>query len=103
MPGPVTRRGIVALAAVATAATLTVLCATVPAVRAVAWSPTWGNNLAALEWGAAGAFVGYLGRDHIGRKAAAWWAKHHGPHAIAQHREALRQHEEARKQEGNPQ
>jgi hypothetical protein len=40
-----------------------------------------------------GSLAGYLGRDHIGRKLAAWWAKHHGPHAIEQHKQALREHE----------
>lgn len=63
---------------------------------AVLWGATWGNNVAWLESLAAGAAAVWLFRDHIGRQLAAWWAKHHGPHAVAQYREALRQHEEGR-------
>lgn len=98
----VTSRRAVAVAVAVALVVLVVLCATVPAVRAVVWGATWGNNMAAIEWGTGCSIAGFLARDHIGRKGAAWWAKHHAEHAIAQHREALRQHEEAKKQEGNP-
>lgn len=64
------------------------------AVWAVIWGATWGNNMAAIEWGTVMGALGWAGRDHIGRRAAAWWAKHHGPHAIEQHKQALREHEE---------
>lgn len=63
----------------------------------VLWGTTWGNNMAQLEWTLLLAVLGWLGRDHIGRHLAAWWAKHHGPHAIAQHKQALREHEEEAK------
>lgn len=70
----------------------------------VIWDATWGNNMAAIEWTVALAVAGYLGRHHIGRVLAAWWAFHHGPHAIAQQREALRQHEaeKAAREDGTP-
>lgn len=70
---------------------------------AIAWLSTWGNNMAWLESLAVTGAVLFAKRDAVGRHAAAWWALHHGPHAIAQHREALRQHEEAKKREdGQP-
>lgn len=69
---------------------------------AVLWLATWGNNTAWLESLIVIGLVTFIKRDAIGRHATAWWARHHAPHAIAQHREALRQHEEAKKQEGNP-
>lgn len=59
---------------------------------AILWGATWGNNAAWLESLAATGLVVWGFRDHIGRHLAAWWARHHGPHAVAQHREALRQH-----------
>lgn len=65
-------------------------------IWAVIWGATWGNNMAAVEWGAITVAAGWLGRDHIGRRLAAWWAKHHGPHAIEQHKQALKEHEEAK-------
>jgi hypothetical protein len=56
---------------------------------------TWGaGGNVVVDVG--GTVLAFIARDHIGRKLAAWWAKHHGPHAIAQQREALRQHEEAK-------
>lgn len=75
-------------------------------VYAITWLATWGNNMAWLESLAAAGLVAWVTHktgllpkltDHVGRTLAAWWAKHHGPHAIAQQREALRQHEEAKK------
>lgn len=59
----------------------------------VLWVATWGNNTAALEWAVAGVAIAYLKRDTIGRHLAAWWAKHHGPHEVEHHLEALRLHE----------
>jgi hypothetical protein len=53
---------------------------------------TWGagGNLAAwVMCGGLGFLGAYLLRERIGPPLAAWWARHHGPHAIAQHREAL--------------
>lgn len=64
---------------------------------------TWGTGGNLVAWvicGVIGAVTTYLLRHVIGKRLAAWWAKHHGPHAIAQHREALRLHEEAKKREG---
>jgi hypothetical protein len=55
------------------------------AVRAVLWDATWGNNMAALEWGCATGSVLWIWRDHIGRRAARWWARHYAPHAARQH------------------
>ena len=63
---------------------------------AVLWLATWGNNTAWLESLLVMGAVAFWKRDRIGRQTAAWWAKHHGPHAIEHHREALRQHEEAK-------
>jgi hypothetical protein len=70
--------------------------------RAVVWGATWGNNLAWLESLAAAALVAFWRRDQIGHHAAAWWDKHHGPHAVKRQRQALAEHEEAKGQE-NPQ
>lgn len=64
---------------------------------------TWGTGGNMVAWvicGLMGGLATYLLRHEIGKHLAAWWAKHHGPHAIAQHREALRQHEEAKKAGG---
>jgi hypothetical protein len=65
---------------------------------------TWGagGNLAAAPiLAAVSLLAAYLGRHKIGRTLAAWWALHHGPHAIAQHREALRQHEASRRRDSS--
>lgn len=67
---------------------------------AVLWGATWGNNMAAVEWTAILGVGGYLGRNHIGRRLAAWWAFHHGPHAIEQHKQALEEHEAAKREDG---
>ena len=61
---------------------------------------TWSNAIEQVAAAVLVALHGWVARDHIGAKAAAWWAKHHGPHAISQHREALRQHEAAKGGEG---
>lgn len=60
------------------------------------WGVTWGNNLAQLEWWALAGALGWLGRDRIGRKAAAWWDKHHGPHAVKRQKQAIAKHEAER-------
>lgn len=57
---------------------------------AILWGATWGNNTAWLESLIVGGLAVWVFRDHIGKRLAAWWAKHHGPHAINQHLEALR-------------
>lgn len=64
---------------------------------AILWGATWGNNTAWLESLIVGGVAVWAFRDHIGKHLAAWWAKHHGPHAIAQHREAMCQHEKEKK------
>lgn len=70
---------------------------------AVLWGATWANNLAWLESLAATGLVLWVKRDAIGKRAAAWWNRHHREHAIELHLEALRRHEEAkRQQEGSP-
>lgn len=61
------------------------------------WDQTLGNNLAWLESLITAAFTVWFFRDHIGKHLAAWWNKHHAPHAIEQHLAALRQHEEEKK------
>lgn len=66
----------------------------------ILWGATWGNNMAWVESLAATAVITYIFKDFIGRHLARWWAKHHGPHAIAQYREALRQHEAEKQKEG---
>lgn len=58
------------------------------AVWGVVWGATWGNNMAALEWGCATGALVWLGREHIGRKLAGWWARHYREHAIEHHRSA---------------
>jgi hypothetical protein len=59
---------------------------------AVMWEATWGNNMASLEWLIIVGGIAWLKRDHLGTVLAAWWAKHHGPHAIAQYKQALDEH-----------
>lgn len=63
---------------------------------AILWGATWGNNTAWLESLIVGGVTVWAFRDHIGKHLAAWWAKHHGPHAINQQLEALRQHEQGK-------
>lgn len=58
---------------------------------------TWGagGNLAAAPiLAVVSGAVAFLLRHRIGRRLAAWWAVHHGPHAIEQHKQALREHAE---------
>lgn len=55
---------------------------------------TWSNMIASFEWAIVAFTCIWLFRDHIGRHLAKWWHKHHGPHAVEQHLEALRRHEE---------
>jgi hypothetical protein len=59
---------------------------------------TWSNAIEQAEGALVIVLGGWVGRDHVGRKLAAWWAKHHGPHAIAQHKQALREHEADKQQ-----
>jgi hypothetical protein len=78
----------------------------------VLWDATWGNNVAAIEWAAALAVLGLLGRRRIGRglaasaeaigpHVAAWWARHHGPYAVEHHKQALREHAAERRERGD--
>ena len=63
---------------------------------------TWGAGGNIVAWvlcGILGAGGMWLLRHRIGKTLAAWWAKHHHDHAVAQHLEALRQHEEAKNRE----
>ena len=62
----------------------------------ILWEATWGNNMAAVEWGMVMAVPGFLLRHHIGRRVAAWWDRHHGPLAEQRHLNALRRHEEGK-------
>ena len=64
---------------------------------AVLWLATWGNNMAWLESLVLTGLAVWLGRDHVGRKLAAWWDLHHGEHAVKRHRQALREHEESKR------
>jgi hypothetical protein len=61
--------------------------------RMIFWDSTWGNNVAWLESLAVAALGGFLFRDTIGRKLAAWWDKHHGPHVVRRHKQAMREYE----------
>ena len=57
---------------------------------------TWGaggNIAAAPILAVASGIIAYLLRHRIGRQLAAWWSVHHGPHAVEQHKQALREHE----------
>ena len=64
---------------------------------AILWGATWGNNTAWLESLIVGGGTVWLFRDHIGKRLAAWWAKHNGPHAVRHHLEALRRREQEKK------
>lgn len=61
---------------------------------------TGGNVVAAALLAIPGVVAAWFGRHKIGRGLASWWAKHHGPHAIAQHKQALREHEAEKRGEG---
>ena len=64
---------------------------------------TWGagGNLAAAPiLAVVSGVAAFLLRHRIGRHLAAWWAVHHGPHAIEQHKQALREHEAEKLQRG---
>lgn len=52
--------------------------------EAILWGATWGNNMAALEWACGTGALLWLGREHAGRRLAAWWARHYA-HAAEQH------------------
>ena len=57
---------------------------------------TWGAGGNIVAWVICGALTAagtWLARDRIGRRAAAWWDKHHGPHAVRRQRQALAEHE----------
>lgn len=57
---------------------------------------TWGTGGNIVAWVICGVISGtvtWLLRHRLGRALAAWWALHHGPHAIEQHKQALREHE----------
>jgi hypothetical protein len=56
---------------------------------------TWGTGGNMVAWVICGVIV-FVCRDFIGKRMAGWWARHHGPHAIEQHKQALREHEEAK-------
>jgi len=92
----VSRRAAVILAVDAVFVALTVWALRFPTWRLFFGWPNGGTWSNAIEQAAAAVLVamhGYLARDHIGAKLAAWWARHHGPHAVEQHRQALREHE----------
>lgn len=64
---------------------------------------TWGaggNIAAAPILATVGALGAYLARHRIGRHLAAWWDAHHGPHAVKRHRQALEEHETAKREDG---
>ena len=64
----------------------------------VVWDTTWGNNVAWLESLVILAVFTWLFRDYIGKYLAAWWARHHGPHEIEHHLEALRRWEKEKQE-----
>jgi hypothetical protein len=70
-------------------------------LRAVLWDATWGNNVAWLESTALAGLILWAARNPAGRRAAAWWDRHHGPKAVERHKQALREHEAARQAEGD--
>ncbi len=53
------------------------------------WTAVSGNVLAEPLCAVLAALVVWPLRHKIGRRAAAWWAKHHHEHAVAAHLEAL--------------
>ncbi len=66
---------------------------------------TWGaggNIAAAPILAACAGLAAYLGRHRIGKGLAAWWDKHHGPKAVERHKQALREHEAAKREGGAP-
>lgn len=61
---------------------------------------TGGNIVAAVILGALGALSAWLGRNKITARLAAHWDRHHGPLAVKRHRQALLEHEAARREDG---
>jgi hypothetical protein len=45
---------------------------------------TWSNTIAWLEDAFVASFFLWFFRDHIGKRLATWWQKHHAPHLQAQ-------------------
>lgn len=61
---------------------------------------TGGNIVAAVILGALGALSAWLGRHKITARLAILWDRHHGPLAVKRHRQALREHDEAKREDG---
>lgn len=70
---------------------------------AVLWLATWGNNVAWLESLILAGLTAWIAHktgllrkltEHTGHHLAAWWDRHHGPHAVKRHKQALREHDE---------
>lgn len=62
------------------------------------WQATWGNNTAWLESLLLTGLTIFFVRDRLGKRFAAWWARHHHEHMVAAHLEALRRHEEEKRE-----
>jgi hypothetical protein len=99
------RRLAVVLAVIGGAAALAAWASRFPTFRLFfAWPQggTWSNAIEQAEGAVLITLVGWAARDHIGRKLAAWWDRHAGPHAVKRHKQALREHEAGKQEGGAP-
>lgn len=62
---------------------------------------TGGNLIASALLFTLGVLGAWLGRHTIGRALAAWWDRHHGPKAVERHKQALREHEASKREDGS--
>lgn len=53
---------------------------------------TWSNTIAWLEDAFFAALFMFVFRDHLGRRMARWWERHHGPHLEAKLKTQLDEH-----------
>lgn len=98
-----TRRAVIVLTVLAAAVALSVWASRFPTFRLFfSWPQggTWSNAIEQAEGAAVITLIGWAARDQIGRKLAAWWDVHHGPHAVKRHRQALREHEASKREGG---
>lgn len=68
------------------------------------WHTIWTDLFGSGAWGTGGNLVAWILcgvlavagawvlKDVIGRRAAKWWDKHHGPLAVERHKQAMREH-----------
>ena len=64
---------------------------------------TGGNLIASGLLFTGGLVVAFMARHKITARLAGLWDRHHGPHAVERHKQAIREHEEEKRQRGEGQ